>query len=387
MRRLWFWISLGLLLFCLLLLRRYRFEQVAGTTVVTLSELHRETPLLPPGAQWDERQGRTGMRLEARPGKVTLKMELPPRLAVEALHIRFRTAAEDLQRGNQEWDDGRFSIEWRSEDQDQAQEVDIVSSLRGDQKSEASLVVRPAEWPSVPILRIENLGRSGAFEILELEMTPVRERLAWRVGRWLVLGAWLCWWYAVLSQTLRTSFWRKALALAIWIGMGIGFAFPGPWKTLHPLVIPFELGNNSEVIPGLEKPPATLISPGLSAPSAETSGPLPAASKAAAVSHGKIPLTESWILKMRLVLADGRPLLHALLLFAPTLLFALLLGTRHACYLGGSLALAIEAAQAALGFGFDLLDVGDLARNAVGVAAAIWVYSRIGKFRLARARS
>lgn len=387
MRRLWFWISLGLLLICLLLLRRYRFEPLAGTTAVTLSELHRETPLLPPGSQWNLSQGRAGLRLDARPGKVALRMELPRRMAVEALHIRFRTAAEDLLLGEQEWEDGRLSVEWRSEDQDQAQEVDPVSSLRGDQRNEASLVIRPAEGPSVPVLRIENLGRSGAFEIIELEMTPVRERLAWRVGRWLVLGAWVFWLYAVLSQTLRTSFWRKALALAVWIGMGIGFAFPGPWKTLHPLVIPFELGNHSEGGPELEKSPELDASPELSAPSAETSGPLPAASKAAAVSMGKIPLTESWVLKVKRMFAAGRPLLHALLLFAPTLLFALLLGARPAWFLGGSLALAIEAAQAALGFGFDLLDVGDLACDAAGVAAAVWLCSRIKAYRLARARS
>lgn len=379
MRRLWFWISLGLLLFCLLLLRRYRFEQVAGTTVVPLSELHRETPDLPPGSQWKAHHSYTGLRLDAGPGQVALRMELPRRLAVDALHMKFRMAAEDLRRGGQEWEDGRLSIEWRSEDQDQAQEIDPVSSLRGDQKSEASLVVRPAAGPSVPILRIENLGRSGAFEILQLEMTPVRERFAWRVGRWLLLGAWGCWLFTVLSQTLRTSFWRKALATAIWSGMGITFAFPGPWKTLHPLVIPFDLGSHYERAPALQPPEANRAR--------ETANPLPAASKAAAVSLGKILLTESWILKVKRVLADGRPLLHALLLFAPTLLFALLLGARHAWYLGGSLALAIEAAQAALGFGFDLLDVGDLACNAVGVAAAIGIYSRIGKYRLARALS
>lgn len=387
MRRFWFWISLGLLLLCLLLLRRYRFEQVADTAVVTLSELRRETPLLPPGSQWMAHHAHTGLQLDAGPGKVALRMELPRRMAVEALHIRFRTAAEGLLQGGQEWEDGRLSIEWRSEDQDQAQEIDPVSSLRGHEKSEASLVVRPAAGSSVPILRIENLGRSGAFEILQLEMTPVRERFAWRVGRWLLLGAWVGWLFTVLSQTLRTSFWRKALALAIWIGMGITFAFPGPWKTLRPLVIPFDLGSRSEMISELEKSPQVHASPGLSHPVAEISGPLPAASKAAAVSLGKIPLTESWILRAKRVLADGRPLLHVLLLFAPTLLFALLLGARHACYLGGALALAIEAAQAALGFGFDLLDVGDLACNAVGVAAAVWVDSRIGKYRRARALS
>ncbi len=74
-----------------------------------------------------------------------------------------------------------------------------------------------------------------------------------------------------------------------------------------------------------------------------------------------------------------RPILHALLLFLPALAFAFLLNRKSAIMLAVGLAVAIEVAQTAFGYGFGWDDVGDLVTDAIGIALALWVWERIGR--------
>lgn len=371
MRRLWFSVALITLLAGLMLLRRYRFERLQAAPVTSLQEVRCLMPLLPPGASWTNAMGRPGLRLALDGGhrNLALRTELPEVGAVEALHIRFRMAAKDLIPGKQEWEDGRLFIEWRSPDGALARESDPVCSLRNDEKSgEVSLVVRPLSSPSLPILHIENLGQSGVFEVTELEMTPVRERILWRIGRWVLLGAWFLWLYAVLSVALKRMFWRRCLAAAMWIGLCVWFVFPGPWKTLRPMVLGFDLGEASGT--AMVRPSPT--------PEVKSAEPTKRVTSLPEIVEpvGRIQPVESWMLTVKRVLSSVRPLLHMLLLGCPTLAFAFLLGGKPALWLGGSLALSIEAAQTAFGYGFDFSDIGDLASDAAGIALALWIWKR-----------
>jgi glycopeptide antibiotics resistance protein len=74
-------------------------------------------------------------------------------------------------------------------------------------------------------------------------------------------------------------------------------------------------------------------------------------------------------------------LLHVLLLFCPTFAFAWLSGAKRALVLGCSLALACEAAQTGFGYGFDWIDVLDLACDAAGIALALHAYDRMRRNR------
>ena len=86
---------------------------------------------------------------------------------------------------------------------------------------------------------------------------------------------------------------------------------------------------------------------------------------------GKIPVQGGLLLKAKHYLAPLRPLLHALLIMMPTLAMAWLAGWRSALVLSVLLSAAIELAQIAFGYGFDGVDVADLAYDALGIAAAI----------------
>ena len=95
---------------------------------------------------------------------------------------------------------------------------------------------------------------------------------------------------------------------------------------------------------------------------------------------GKIPDQGDFTLRLKHYAAKARSLLHIALLFGPTLLIACLVGKRPAWSLGVILALAVEAAQFAFGYGFDWVDVFDLACDATGIALALAVHHRLKRF-------
>jgi len=369
MRRVFLSATFLLLLAGLLLLWRYRFERVPDSPSLGLAELRAAMPELPPGAQWMGSMEHPALRLTVGPEhrSVAVRMELPGLPAMEALQIRFSMAAKNLTRGKHEWDDGRALIEWRSADGVGQQETDPVGSLRENKSSgETTLVVRPSSGSSIPVLRVEHLGEGGDFEITQLEMIPVKERSLWIYGRWGLLAGWFVWFVMLLAGGDQRSIWRRIAAAGIWLGMAIYFVVPGPWKTLRPLGIPFVIG-----------PPVSWVTPanqparnGQASQAASSITPPPPGSEVL----GRIPLQGGWIIHVKYHLARLRPLLHALLLFAPALALAWLLGRKPAIALALGLAVSIEAAQTAFGYGFDWLDVLDLASDAIGIALAIWVY-------------
>lgn len=352
---------------------RCRFERMENLPPVSLADLKRATPILPAGAEWLGQDGRDSLRLavnEDHP-RVSFSAALPGISEVEALHVRINMAASNLIQGKQIWDDGRVLIEWRSADGTEKQEIDPLCSLCGNASSgNVSLVARPFSGATTPMLRIEHLGGGGEFEISKLECTAVRERAVWKYGRWILGACWFAWLYGLVSGLGSPSSVSKALAAGVWVALGTQFVVPGPWKSLRPLLVPFELG--AQVAPPEPQIHATGSETEIGA---GTAVKIPAAAHPATTAAlGRIPPQGNWLIQIKHQLTKVRPLLHGLLLFGPTLLFAFLVGQRHALILAIGFAVAIEAAQTAFGYGFDREDVLDLLSDGLGVAAGIMAY-------------
>lgn len=363
--------TFALLIAGLLGLWCYRFERLPGTRSLSLEELRVLSPQLPPGAEWTGDLSSSTLRLTVGPNqpRIGVSFPLPDFPPMEALFVRISIAARGLERGPQEWDDGRVMVEWRSPDHLELQETDPIGSLRDSERIDnVSMAARSSTGNSVPVLRIEHLGRSGEFEMAHLELIPIQERGIWKFGRWLLLLLFFFWFWFAVSGRSGIPAWRRVASICIWLSMSVYLAIPGPWKTLRPLIADFRLGEPSvhQVFNHSVKPSSD-----------SSSKALPASRSTEAPSDfGKIPLHGSWIVQLKQKLAMVRPLLHACLLFVPTLVFAVLLGPRLALALSAGLALSIEAAQTAFGFGFDWVDVLDLMTDAIGILGAIWVFGR-----------
>jgi hypothetical protein len=354
-----------ILLAAIFFLWQHRFERSADVPTLRLDDLA-STPL-PPGAEWlgPATQARLRLRVDPAHAPVVVRLDLSKLGAIDLLHVRFRVSATNLKPGKETWDDGRCMIEWHSRSDGAVWENDPVGSSRFTQEGKITeWIMRPELPPATAILRVEHLGVSGDFELSLFEATVVRERLTWKIGRWILMGGWLVWAMALIRRLKDVGYLRSLLAASIWVAMGLYFVVPGPWKSYKSFGAPFQIGG--EIVPSS----VTAVSPvGKSIP---TSSP-PEVMK----SVGKIPDKGDFTLRLKHTAANARPLLHTVLLFGPALLIALLAGRKPALALAVIFAVAIEGAQFAFGFGFDWIDVFDLLCDAVGIALALLVHRRL----------
>jgi hypothetical protein len=359
MRRLILFVSSLLLLAALFFLWQFRFERVPGYPTLSLGDI-RHGPHLPPGAEWTGTEARPVLRLSVGKGglPIVLKSELPNISAVDYLRVIYQISSQDLQTGPQRWEDGRGIIEWKSQTAGHELEHDPIFSLCGTYSSELTeQVMRPEKSPAAPALRFENLGASGAFEVSHLEITVVRERWLWKLGRWFLMLGCFTWAVVWCGFGRKVGLVRASAASLVWLVMLLYFVVPGPWKSLRPLATPFLIGEEIRTShQGVE-------SPSVSNP---TDAPQPSVPSA-----GKIPDKGDFTLWIKVHAAKARPLLHILLLFGPTLVIAGLVGKSPAASLGVILSIAVEAAQVCYGYGFDWVDVSDLACDAIGIFLAL----------------
>lgn len=349
----------------LLALWSRRFELVEGPPVWRLADL-RAVAAQVPGMEWRGTKERPVLRVSvgAEHPQVAIRLALPGAAAVEGLHFRYRMRAEALVPGAQDWEDGRFLLEWHDADGGGLLETEPVASIRDDvEEAPREFVLLSRRGRAVPALRLEHLGRSGAFELDDLEITVVRERALWKAGKWLLAAGWLAWVVFFLRSWPEVRRWRAALGAALMILVATQFVIPGPWKAQRALYPVFHLGESTSAVPAQMGSPETKTAPRIE------SGALP--------SLGKIPDHGSLILQIKVRIAQARPLLHMLLLAGPALLLAWLVGWRPALPLLAGLACAIELAQFAFGYGFDWQDVGDLATDAAGIALGLWLGTRM----------
>ncbi len=351
MRRLVLPGTLLLLLAATGLLWQYRFERVPGVSPL------RPATIPSPGAGWEGE----ALRLKvgpAQPGPVVARLVFPEIRAVDFLHLRYNLAAEDLVPGRKRWEDGRLILEWQPPGGGPHRDnpLSTVRHHLGGRVEE--WVAHPAGPAAIPSLRIEHLGVGGEVVLKDLQVSVVRERLWWKVGHWVLLGAWFAWLVGWMGK--RHGLARTFAAAAIWLLVGVHFVVPGPWRSFQSFGPPFQIGTAAAVGPRFPDRP-----------------PIPA------VAAGEIPEQGHLALRLKRLVSEARPFLHIALLFGPTLLSACLVGRRPAGSLGVLFSLAIEGAQLAFGYGFDAVDVFDLACDAVGIALALLVHRRL--MRLANA--
>ena len=363
-------ITLPLLLAGTFGLWRHRFERVQSLPTLGIAELVAGVELAPGAAARPLPDGGTSLELARGVGEPPRiqRLSLPGIGPADFLHVELQVGADRLIPGQAVWDDGRLLIEWHAPGH--GMEPDILASVRGHGVLDAvSLVCRADHGPALPVLRLENLGATGAFRVLHCRLTVVRQTLWWKLGRWVLLAAWLGW-AAVLAGAGRTSGpGRPLLAAGIWLLLATQVVLPGPWQSIRPLGAPFTgLASSATAIP-----PAAPLPP----------SPPPAAAKPSSSeveSLGRLPLKGSLLLRIKDRIQQARPLLHGLLFFAPALAFALLVGRWRAALLAALLALGIEWAQVLFGYGFDPMDVIDLTCDAAGIALALAIAPRVARW-------
>lgn len=347
------------------LLWQHRFERSPGFSTFRLADL-RATNHPVPGVDWLGPESQPTLRLRvdpAQPRIVVSRLHLPGMTAVDLLHLRFKITSRQLTPGKQDWDDGRCIIEWHPQSAGVAWENNPIGSARGDHAGTVQeWVTRPDHPPARPALRVEHLGTGGDFELSLFEATVVREREIWKIGRWVLMAAWFAW--AVAWIGIRGGLLRALFAAAVWLVMGLYFVIPGPWKLYHSIGAPFQIGpeitSSHDPFP---RPPDR-----------------PLGNAVPLESVGEIPDQGDFTLRLKNYAKHARPLLHSVLLFGPTLLIACLVGHRPARSLAVILALSIETAQFAFGYGFDWTDLFDLAFDAAGIALALLAHRRLKRW-------
>ena len=359
-----------LLVGALYALWQHRFERSPGEPTLRLADL-RPLARPAPGVEWQgpESDPRLRLRVDQAHSKVVARVDFPDLQPVDFLRVRFRLSATHLVRGREKWQAGRGVIEWHPPVRGPDWENNPFGSAKDNEASGVvELVLRPDHPPATPALRLENLGISGDLELSMFEATVLRERLAWKIGRWFLMAGWLAWAVAWIRPAGRTGMLRALLAAAVWMVMGLYFVVPGPWKDVRSMAGPFEIGPETAAFGNPAAPASAPPSPRLDFPPDDPG---------LMESVGKIPDQGDFALRLKHLVANARPLLHIALLFAPALAIACLVGRKRALSLTVILALAIEAAQVAFGYGFDWMDVFDLANDAVGIALGLWLYQRV----------
>lgn len=367
-----------LLVALLLLCWKYRFEYASGSQVVSLADLRaNQVGDLGAGGEWRGATDKPCLRLSmtGQTKSIVQRIRIPEIGLVQFLHVKFRLRGDGLVCGKEVWKDGRVMLEWYQPGID-AWKLQPLGTVRDNQsKVGDEFVVESTKGAAVPVLRLEHLGQAGAFELQELELREVCETALWRYGRWVLVVSWLAWGYAVVRSWKNISLFRALTASAVFVTMGIIAVVPGQWKIQRPLGVAFMIKENPQgVSPRVDA---------LNANEVEIS----AVSSFPNLSHvdsqqplGKIPVQGGLLLKAKHYLPALRPILHMLLIMAPTLVMAWLAGWRPALLLSVTLSAAIEIAQTAFGYGFDRTDVIDLVCDAIGIAAAMITYQLVARY-------
>lgn len=359
-----------LLLAALYVLWQHRFERSPEFPSCHLADLRAGNPPFP-GVEWRGTASQPTLTLRADSARmgVATRLALTIGKPVDFLRLRFQVSAQQLVPGEERWQDGRAMIEWHSPVAGSAWENDPFASAQFDQAGGITeFIMRPERPPAIPVLRVENLGTSGEFTVSTFEATVVRERMIWKIGRWILMAGWLAWALAWIRSNGKPGALRSLLAATIWLLAGIYFVVPGPWKCLKSFGAPFQIGELVTPRPDFSRPDSPLQT---LPENFQNLSPVPVK------SVGKIPEKGDFTLRLKHYAKNARSVLHAFLLFGPTLAMACLVGRKSAGSLAVVLALAIEAAQLAFGYGFDRVDVFDLASDVVGITLGLMAHHQL----------
>ena len=360
-----------LVLVCLqVVLWNHRFEAAADAPTWNLRSLEHEVAAAP-SLKWSETGDGPVLRLAAGQAALLRVPGMPP---ADFIRLRCRLAAHDLEPGSQDWQDGRLVIEWWRTGAGAPDLDPVVGVKYGLDSGDVEWVLRPLDGPAVPMIRLGHLGKSGMLELRAMEIVLLRERPIWLFGRWILVAGWLGWAFSLCRSWPGLSRTRAAAAALVIVALGVKLMVPGPWRSLRGLLGPFSIEA-----PAL----AMTTAPATPAGTPEAANILPASGSVEPL--GKIADQGDFVLKVKLFASKARPLLHAALLGFPALVLILLLGPRPAVWTSAGLALAIEASQTMFGYGFGWDDTIDLACDAIGILAALWIWKRLSQ-KIARSR-
>lgn len=272
----------------------------------------------------------------------------------DGLHLRFILEAEMVEAGTEAWQDGRMHLEWRR-DGNLLNRVFLASVKGTESFAEPSTLITEIPDNATARLHLENLGLAGRIRLAQFEAFPTKNVDSARFILSLTGLGWFIWAAFVAGSPRKPRSWIAAL---VWV-IGIWFlAVPGPWPMRSPLLGNFAMGVPDQV---------RTISP-------EEFEDAP--------TQPGIIESPNLLIRWKIRLQPLRPLLHGALFFVPTVgLLACCLSTSRALILATLLAISVEWAQWAFGYGFALEDVVDLATNAAGIAAA-WLVFRIWRAHL-----
>jgi hypothetical protein len=351
---------------------RHRFEVVPAVPTARLHDI-RQFNILHPNVVWSGRKESPELRLKVGVGNqsVVERLALPFFSETEWIRIRFQLAAESLVPSSEKWEDGRGMVEWHPIRGNHPCINDPFGSVRHNQKKQQEeLILCPDQTSAIPIIRFENLGKSGELVVKALEVTALREAIYWKFLKWVIIAGWSIWAFYLILGNWRGGLFRAAVASGMWVLMGIYFVMPGPWQGARPI-------GNSFLIKETNFTQASR--PELAYNSSFSC--LGRTSLTQVSSVGKVPDRGDLILKIKKYAEKIRPLLHGLLLLVPTLLIGLLVGFRPAVSLCTIMAIAIEAMEVIYGFGFDMLDFVDLLSDILGIIIAILCLRKIEIFK------
>ncbi len=347
---------------------QHRFEVMPKIPIARFQEI-RHFNVINPKVQWSGQEKYPELRLKvcAENQRVVERLALPGFSKIDWVRIRFHLAAENLVPNSEKWEDGRGMIEWHSTKGNRLCLNDPFGSVRYNQnKQKQEIILRPDEASAIPIIRFENLGKSGELVVKDLEVTALRETKYWKFSKWIIIAGWSSWVIYLIRGNWQGSLSRAAVASGLWVIMGIYFVIPGPWQGARPM-------GNYFLIQEVEFTPITQSE--LYHSTSFTC--LGRTNLTQVASVGKVPDRGDLILKIKNYAETIRPLLHGLLLFVPTLLIGLLVGLRPARSLAFIMAVAIESIEVIYGFGFDMLDAIDLLSNSLGIMIALFCIQKL----------
>jgi hypothetical protein len=280
----------------------------------------------------------------------SLRVELGAFPEADGLQLHWAVEATRLQRGAKLWQDGRLHLEWYLGEE----RLDRIylTSIDGSQVAANTFSIL-AELPSpeaTAVLHLENFGVSGRLRLIEFEARAMQTDVPMHLGLGLTCLGWLTW-MASLAGTLKQP--RSWLAAVLWLGFAYILVLPGPWPMRSALLSEF---------PGIPDDPTRSL--GLDDFTRDKG------------EHERIPAS-NLLLRWKYQLEPLRPILHAVLFFAPAFCLMVASGrVRKGALLAGLLAGWVEFSQWAMDYGFDATDVMDLVTDAAGIALAAWVFNK-----------
>lgn len=344
----------------------------------------------------DDDANEVALKIKPSGKKVAFRHPLYPISDSEALHVSFKGCIGNDHKNVNPSVFGVIAVTWWDSKSKQWAGYDLLDILNTDKNEyRKEIVLRPPKQGLFAGLLIENNQLSGDFIIENLVCTKVTERPVWKWCSAAMMLAWTFWIYVMLNGKLNPFHWMPLLAASAWVLLAALLIYPGPWRNLPPLVIPYHLGmpdmnqsttghqqfkesqknDSSAAIADVENGSKIMTQPALSGDTVKKT-------QSKSLNQDEIWSIDQWLIDIKGYFSRIRFLLHFIMMLAPTVLFFLLVGEKIGVLLSAALGLGIEIMQLLFGFGFGVEDMVDLIGDASGIVIGCIVGRGLIRFSL-----